>query len=242
LDSPGRTWACEVGRNIGGGGVAHSAASTHAPTRQKSVASKSGGITRELVEVLVQHSVEDIAEKHLAKDSAAQVPALSDSPAGRKCACEVVHNSVGVRPAHPAAHAPTRQKDASGNSEELSGGITRELAEDIVLDSVKDMVLEFATDMDKQPNIDFVMQLPTRSDNPGRKCACKVVHNSVGVRLAHSAASAHAPMRRKDAAGNSGEPVEDIVQQSVENMVLLLCAPSPSLAGTTGPSAVYGHG
>ena len=33
-----------------------------------------------------------------------------------------------------------------------------------------------------------------------------------------------------------------IAEQSVENMVLLLCAPSPSLAGTTGPSAVYGHG
>ena len=64
------------------------------------------------VEDMVQHSVEDIAEKHLAKDFAAQVPALSTA-AGRKCACKVVRNSVGVRSAHSAAsaHAPLRRKD-----------------------------------------------------------------------------------------------------------------------------------
>ena len=172
-------------------------------------------MAQQLVEDMVQHSVEGKAEKHLAKDFVMQVPARSDSPALHNND-ETVRNCVGVRPAHPATHAPLRQKDASGNSDELSGGITRE--------HVKYMVHKPVEDMDKQPAKDFVTQVPAHLDSPGRKCACKVVRNNVGVRSAHSAASARAPLCRKDimaskSGGITRELAEDIVLDSVKDMV-----------------------
>ena len=66
-------------------------------------------MVQQLVEDMVQHSVEGKAEKHLAKDFVMQVPALSDSPALHNND-ETVRNCVGVRPAHPATHAPRAKK------------------------------------------------------------------------------------------------------------------------------------
>jgi hypothetical protein len=191
----GRKCACEVVRNSASIRSAHSVASAHAPLRQKDImAGKSGelsgGISREHVEDIVQKPVKDMVLE-FAKDFAAQVPAHS-SKFGYKCACEVVRNSVSVRPAHSAVRAPTRQKDIMAGK---SGGITRE--------HVEDMVQQHAKDMDKQPAIDFAAQVPAHSSEFGRKCACKVVRNSVGVRLAHSAE--HAPTRQKSVASKSGE-------------------------------------
>jgi hypothetical protein len=172
---------------------AHPAASTHASLRQKDImASKSG----ELVENIVLESAEGKAEKHLAKDSAAQVPALSDSPAGHKCANETVRNCVGVRLAHPAARAPLRQKDASGNSDERSGGITREHVEDIVHRPVEDIVQHSVEDIaEKHLAKDSAAQIPAHLDRPALHDIDETVRNSVGVCLAHSAA--HAPTRQK---------------------------------------------
>jgi hypothetical protein len=86
------------------------------------------------------------------------------------------------------------------------------------------MVPEFATDMDKQPGMDFAAQVPARSDRHGRKYAYKVVRNSASDRLAHSAASTHAPTRQKSVASKSGgitrEHVEGIFLESVKDMVL----------------------
>ena len=83
-------------------------------------------------------------------------------------------------------------------------------------------------------------QLPTRSNNPGRKCACEVVRNSVGVRSAHSVANA--PLRQKDAAGKSSgitrEHVEYLVPASDEKMAAQRRESSKSLQDDSSGTAV----
>ena len=115
-------------RNSVGVRSAHSVA--NAPLRQKDAAGKSCGITREPVEDMVLESAEGKAEKLLAKDFAAQVPARSSEFGRNKCACETVHNTGGGCLTHAllSEHAPLHQQDFTSKS----SGITREHVEYLV--------------------------------------------------------------------------------------------------------------